>query len=936
MNRRWNFQSGGAVAVAKSAALGCALLFSGSWLLGAAPAPASVTLEGFVAGVGTAEDVVVDGVSGLAYVACDEFGLAVVDVSNPSQPVALGGANPPFWGTHVALSGSLAVISSGSLGMSIVDVSVATAPATVGHMSGTINGVARAGQYAYILISVPGNPPHTDLAVVDLTIPATPSIVGRVTLAGGTGIKVVAGLAYVSTGSSGLQIVDVSIPTVPTIVTTVDTPGAAKAVAVANGYAYVADNTSIQVIDVHVPGSAASIGSLSMSAASAVAVAGTRLAVLDGALLKIVSVSSPGSPTLLSSSDAMGARGVDATGSTVFLASAAVDPVLNKGGLYLVNATDPANPTLLTSVYGGFGSAGVAVSGSLAVAGGGSAGMKVVDLSVPNAPQTIGSLGGSIGGVALAGQYAYALLSIPGNPAHTDLLVIDLSNPFSPAVRAQITLAGGTDIKVSGGFVYVTCGSAGLQIVNVSAPANPQIVRTLDTPGAAKGIALANGYAYVADNSSVQVVDVHMPATAFVAGTFSTTAASAIAVAGTQLYVIDGTQLRILNVSVPSSPTQSSISTAYGAQAIDAGSEMAFLARPAIDHSDPSGGLYIVDTSNPVQPQLLTQLIVPGLTRAVAATAGFVYAGDSAAVIDVGRITVPTPTPTLASSSTPTRTSTLAPTSTRSPTATPPPTPPLTATPTSTSASPTATSTAASTPTSTPTAAFGSFRCYNAHVKSRTTPFAQVSGAGLVDHYATLTSNVRSPASICNPADMNGQDPAAPMQPAHLTGYPLRLVPNTPKFVKQLAQPVVNEFGSTFVDVLRPTRLLVPGAQSLSDPPPMPSAEFDSFDCYQVRLSANVQSLATPPSTALVADQFATVTVNVKAPTMLCIPVNRDDLAPGAETHPDLLMCYKATAVRGTPRFTKVTPVFVTNPLQQGTLEAPLPRELCVPTRFNP
>ena len=107
---------------------------------------------------------------------------------------------------------------------------------------------------------------------------------------------------------------------------------------------------------------------------------------------------------------------------------------------------------MLTNVYGGFSSAGVAVSGSLAVASGGSLGMKVVDVSVPSAPRVSGALGGNIGGVALAGQHAYALLSVAGNPAHTDLQVVDLSNPAAPAVQAQITLAGGAGIKVSGGL----------------------------------------------------------------------------------------------------------------------------------------------------------------------------------------------------------------------------------------------------------------------------------------------------------------------------------------------------------------------------------------------------------------------------------------------------------------------------------------------------
>ena len=918
-----------AVVGSQWACFGLAVLVALHSLFGAPPVRAAVTLEGFVPGAGTAGDVVVDPASHLAYVASAEFGLSVVDVSNPGQPAAIGGANPPFYGTRVAVSGSLAVVGGAALGLRVVDVSVPTAPQTVGSMSGTINGVARAGQYAYVLISVPGNPAHIDLAIVDLSTPASPSIVGRVTLAGGIAIKVVGGFAYVAAGGPGLQIVDVSVPTAPAIVRTVDTPGGAKGVAVGGGYAYVADGNSIQVINVQVPGTAAIAGSLSMSSATAVAVTAARLYVIDGTLLKVVNVSTPASPVLMGSTDASGAASLDAVGSMAFLASAAVDPIAGSGGLYVVDASNPANPAGLTNVYGGFGSAGVAVSGSLAVASGGSVGMKVVDVSVPSAPRAVASVGGSIGDVALAGHIAYALLSVPGNPAHTDLIIVDLSTPSAPVIRSQKTLAGGTAIRVSGGFAYVTCGGAGLQIIDVGTPTNPLIVRTVDTPGAAKGVALANGYAYVADDSSVQIVDVHTPASAFIAGSVAASAASAVTVAGNQLYVIDGGQLRVLDLSAPLSPAQLSSSSAYGTQTLAASSNMVYLTRAAIDHSDPAGGLYIIDVSTPALPQLLSQMIVPGLTRAVAATTTFVYVGDAAAIVDVGRITVPPPPPT------PTSTSTPAATPTRSPTATAGSTPPVTPTPTDPPGA-TVTATPAATPTTGPPLPFGSFRCYSAHVKKYTAAFKPVRSVNFVDRFGPLPRNIGAPGRVCNPADMNGQDPTALTQPDHLTGYRLWASKGMPKFVKLTGQQVVNQFGTVSVDVVSPLRLLVPGAQSLSDPPPMPSAGIDSFDCYRVRLTRNAINAATLPSSATVQDQFGTTTVNVKAPTMLCVPGDRNGTAPDAIAHPDLLMCYLATRVRGTSQFKKVSPVFVANALQQGTLEAPMPLELCVPTRMAP
>src|SRR5438876_990731 len=428
-------------------------------------------LEGFVPGVGTTRDVVVDAARGLAYVASSEFGLAVVSVANPSAPVVLGAANPPFYGDRVAVSGSLAIVTGNSLGLRVVDVSVPSAPRPVASLSGTMRAAAMAGQLAYALNVVPGNPSHTDLIVIDVHVPAAAAIVGRVTLGiDGAALRVDGALAYVAAGGAGLEVVDVSNPFAPTLIGAVDTPGTATGVAVANGRAYVADDTALEVVDVTSPRSPVVVGSLA-TRARAVTVVGTRLYVLDGGLqLKVVDITNPAAPAPLSAVSGLGAQSLDAAGSLVFLASPQVDVTTKTAGLYAVDASIPTAPRVVGNSWGGFDSWGVAVAGPLAVAAGNSFGMRVVDVSVPSAPRTVAALGGTIRGVAISGQFAYALNLVPGNPAHTDLLVLDLRSPATPAVVGRTTLAGGSDVKVAGTLVYVYDGGAGLQIVDVGNP----------------------------------------------------------------------------------------------------------------------------------------------------------------------------------------------------------------------------------------------------------------------------------------------------------------------------------------------------------------------------------------------------------------------------------------------------------------------------------
>src|SRR5207237_9586280 len=248
-------------------------------------------------------------------------------------------------------------------------------------------------------------------------------------------------------------------------------------------------------------------------------------------------------------------------------------------------------------------------------------GMRVVDVSVPSAPRTVAALAGTIRGVAIAGQFGYALNLVPGNPAHIDLLVVDLRSPASPAVVGRTTLAGGRAVTAVRSRVSVAAGGAGLQIVDVGSPLAPAIVGTLDTPGTATAVAVANGHAYVADDTALEVVDVVNPARPVIVGSLATRS-TAVAVAAGRAYMLDGgLQLKIVDVSVPAAPALLSATRGFGAQGIDVAGQLAALATPAANH-DPTAGLYVVDGSNATAPRLVSPVMAPGTARPGAAGGG--------------------------------------------------------------------------------------------------------------------------------------------------------------------------------------------------------------------------------------------------------------------------------------------------------------------------
>ena len=119
----------------------------------------------------------------------------------------------------------------------------------VGQIGGTCQAVAVQGRYAYI-----GLGPR--LAVVDISNPARPALVGQSTiLPDGVSDVVVSGRrAYAAAVDAGLRVLDISDPAHPHEVGAYDTPQSAWGVAISGTLAYVAASVAgLRVVDVSDP-----------------------------------------------------------------------------------------------------------------------------------------------------------------------------------------------------------------------------------------------------------------------------------------------------------------------------------------------------------------------------------------------------------------------------------------------------------------------------------------------------------------------------------------------------------------------------------------------------------------------------------------------------------------------------------------------------------
>jgi hypothetical protein len=275
----------------------------------------------------------------LASPAPNELGLYAVDVSTPSAPQLVADLPGDVGNIDTAAAGSLAAVTTND-GLQIVDVSDPVLPEVIGSLAIAGRGVALAGQYAYLRVSVAGSPAHMDLAVIDLRTPSSPRLLSQVYVAGGDRVEVAGSYAYLTTGSA-LAIYDVANPASPVLRGSVTIPNGARELVVSGNTAYVGNLSAVYSVDVTNRASPRIVGSVA-AVATDLAISGTKLFALSGTQFKVIDVANPAAPRVLGSGSGFStAWGLEAIGSLVFVASTEGREVV------VFDVTDPAQPLLI-------------------------------------------------------------------------------------------------------------------------------------------------------------------------------------------------------------------------------------------------------------------------------------------------------------------------------------------------------------------------------------------------------------------------------------------------------------------------------------------------------------------------------------------------------------------------------------------------------------
>lgn len=183
----------------------------------------------------------------------------------------------------------------------------------------------------------------------------------------------------------------------------------------------------------------------------------------------------------------------------------------------------------------------------------------VLDVTVANAPVRTALLSG-FGQPLAAAVHGDRLLLAAGSEG---LIVADVSDPDAPRRLATVATGGvALDVFVDGDLAYVATGHGGIAVVDLVA-AEPEVVRTLDVPGFAAGVAVEGGVAYAAACDAVVSLDAETGAelgSTWFEGAYDeegrlVAPAKDVVVAGDQLYVAAGRYGAVrVDVSSPASP----------------------------------------------------------------------------------------------------------------------------------------------------------------------------------------------------------------------------------------------------------------------------------------------------------------------------------------------------------------------------------------------
>ncbi len=389
------------------------------------------------------------------------------------------------------------------------------------------------------------------------------------------------------------------------------TPEYPKSSEIKGQYLFIADYyNGLHVADITVPSVPLPVTTLNLpSGASDLVISGNTAYVTGGSSLYVVDITDPVNPSLSGSVvvTSSQAEGVDVQGSLVSVACF-------NDGFSLVDVSNPTNPILSRheNKTGGIYDLGQAYNSELRTIG------SYLYLFISNNSSTaIYRIAGtpaspilyarsnsmmSSDEIAISedGSYAYIASS-------WYLRTYNLSSLYSPTLLDTLDPSPDEPVEgiaVSGDRAYITMRDVGFAIVDITYPNNLSEMIVYNTPGEAKSVALSEGYAYISDGQGygLHIYGIAEPQIPTLLDTYTgLTEPTDLAIQGDYLFVTETSndwEMSVLNISNPANLISAGGATSYTPVGMKVVGQKIFFAAER-------SGTMMFDISDPVAPSVL-------------------------------------------------------------------------------------------------------------------------------------------------------------------------------------------------------------------------------------------------------------------------------------------------------------------------------------------
>jgi hypothetical protein len=481
--------------------------------------PVSPTWVAQVEFPGTARRVVVK--DGYAYVVGFEDGLKIVDVSQPDSAFFVTSVDTDGKAYDVAVQGGYAYVAADTADLRIIDIDPPETACIVKTISAEYDAryVAVSGNYVYLgsfHFSSPGGY-YGQLHIINAEDPLSAFLVESLKgIDEPRGFEV--GNGYVYMGEYDLEwdwewyvvsrvsVIDVDPPEEVHVVKNIWGPYIVTDLAVSDGYAYVTDESKqLYIVDISVPQEAYTVKAVDTPGWS-LGVYGSNgyTYVVDPGGLHTFDVNPPDSASIESTVGTPGdAHDVAVSGDYAYVAD-------GEGGLKVIDIGSPESATIVETIYTPADASSIDVTAGNAYVATyyyyGDRGLVIFDIEPPGTAEIVNTVDMLAYEVAALGGYAY----LAGN----GLKIVDVDPPDEAHIIKE--LAPDTDyIAASNGYAYAVGDS--LEIVDVSLPEDAFVVGTIPLPGYNRRLAISPGYAFVTNKyNGLHIIDTDPPESPFI------------------------------------------------------------------------------------------------------------------------------------------------------------------------------------------------------------------------------------------------------------------------------------------------------------------------------------------------------------------------------------------------------------------------------------